>query len=84
MLALVVAAAATLAYGGTLAHGFVWDDPMLIRDRIHLYTWRGLPSLLGSDFFGGTTQATHYYRPAVTLTFFLDLTLWPPPVRLPS
>ena len=76
MLALVVAAAATLAYGGTLAHGFVWDDPMLIRDRIHLYTWRGLPSLLGSDFFGGTTQATHYYRPAVTLTFFLDLTLW--------
>jgi tetratricopeptide (TPR) repeat protein len=76
VLALVVAAAAALAYAGTLAHGFVWDDPLLIRDRIHLYTWSGLGQLLGSDFFGGTAQSTHYYRPAVTLTFFLDLFLW--------
>ena len=76
VLALVVAAAATLAYAGTFAHGFVWDDPLLIRDRIHLYTWNGLWQLLGSDFFGGTAQSTHYYRPAVTLTFFLDLLLW--------
>ena len=76
MLALVVAAAAGLAYGGTLAHGFVWDDPLLIRDRIHLYTWSGLGRLLGSDFFAATAQSSHYYRPAVILTFFLDLKLW--------
>jgi protein O-mannosyl-transferase len=76
LLAPMVAFTAGLAYGGTLAYGFVWDDPILIRDRIHLYTWGELPQLLGSEFFSATTQHTHYYRPAVTLTFFLDLKLW--------
>jgi tetratricopeptide (TPR) repeat protein len=76
LLAPTVALAAGLAYSGTLAHGFVWDDPILIRDRIHLYTWSELPRLLGSEFFSATTQHTDYYRPVVTLTFFLDLQLW--------
>jgi protein O-mannosyl-transferase len=71
-----VVLAALLAYAGTLTYGFVWDDPILIRQRYERYTLSGLPELLGSEFFAFTTQPTHYYRPVITLTFFLDLLAW--------
>jgi Tfp pilus assembly protein PilF len=72
----VVALAALLAFGGTLAYDFVWDDTLLIRRSYQLHDWRLLPSALSSHFWAETQEASHYYRPLVTLSFFLDLQVW--------
>ncbi len=73
---LVVALAAALGYAATLGYDFVWDDTLLIQRSWHLHQWRSLPVLLGSHLWAEVQEASHYYRPLVTLSFFLDMQIW--------
>ena len=74
--ALVVALVAVAAYGGSLGYDFVWDDTLLIQQSVSLHHWGELPRLLVSQFWSEVGEASHYYRPLITLSFFLDLKVW--------
>jgi len=73
---LVAALVAAAAYVATLGYDFVWDDTLLIQQSWRLHHWQELPSLLGSHFWSEVGEASHYYRPLVTLSFFLDVRVW--------
>ena len=75
-LALVVALAALMAYAGTLAFDFVWDDTLLIQRSHQLHLWSDLWTALTSHFWAEVQERSQYYRPVVTASFFLDLKLW--------
>ena len=60
----------------TLGYDLVWDDTLLIQQSWRLHHWHALPSLLTSHFWSEVGEASHYYRPLVTLTFFLDVQSW--------
>src|SRR5215467_1778125 len=74
--ALLVALVAGAAYAATLGYELVWDDSLLIQDSWRLHYWGQLPTLLVSQFWSEVGQASHYYRPLVTLSFFLDMQVW--------
>jgi Tfp pilus assembly protein PilF len=64
------------AYAATLGYDLVWDDTLLIQQSWRLHHWRELPSLLTSQLWAEVGEASQYYRPLVTLTFFLDVRVW--------
>ncbi len=72
----LVALVAAAAYAATLGYDLVWDDTLLIQQSWRLHHWHALPSLLTSHFWSEVGEASHYYRPLVTLTFFLDVQSW--------
>ena len=74
--ALLVALVAGAVYAATLGYDLVWDDTLLIQESWRLHHWGQLPSLLVSQFWSEVGQASQYYRPLVTLSFFLDLQIW--------
>ena len=74
--AVVVALVAVTAYAATLGYDLVWDDTLLIRQSWRLHQWGELPRLLVSQFWWETGETSRYYRPLVTLTFFLDMKVW--------
>src|SRR5215470_14784089 len=74
--AILVALVAGAAYAATLGYDFVWDDTLLIQDSWRLHHWGQLPTLLVTQFWSEVGQASQYYRPLVTLSFFLDLQVW--------
>ncbi len=73
---LVVAVASLLAYARTLSYEFVWDDVLLVARSQRLREWSSLPAVLGSHFWAEVHEGSHYYRPLVSLSFFLDLQIW--------
>jgi tetratricopeptide (TPR) repeat protein len=74
---IAVAIAALLAYAATIAYDFVWDDLILIRDRLHMYTAANLKRLIFSDLFShGEWGESSFFRPLVVLSFFAELTVW--------
>lgn len=72
----LVALVATAAYAATLGYDLVWDDTLLIQQSWRLHHWHALPSLLTSHFWSEVGEVSHYYRPLITLTFFLDVQVW--------
>jgi Tfp pilus assembly protein PilF len=76
VVSLVVALVAAAAYAATLGYDLVWDDTLLIQQSWRLHHWAELPSLLVSQFWSEVGEASHYYRPLTTLTFFLDVQVW--------
>jgi len=60
-----------LAYANTLGHGFVWDDPMLLEQKVRFYrgpldAWfepPGLPNM-------------RMYRPLEMMSLWIDQSLW--------
>jgi Tfp pilus assembly protein PilF len=73
---LAVVLAALVVYAGTLTFDFVWDDTLLIQRSHQLHRWHDLGRALTSHFWAEVQEASHYYRPLVTLSFFVDLRLW--------
>src|SRR5262245_12484413 len=74
---LAVVLAAVLAYAATLTYDLVWDDIILIRDRLPLYSLANLRRLLLSDFFSdGTAGGSTFFRPLIAMSFFGDLSVW--------
>jgi len=74
--ALVVALVAVAAYAASLGYDFVWDDTLLIQQSVRLHQWGELPRLLLSQFWSEVGEASHYYRPLITMSFFLDMKVW--------
>jgi Tfp pilus assembly protein PilF len=72
----LVVLVAVAAYAATLGYDLVWDDTLLIQQSWRLHHWNELPSLLTSHFWAEVGEASHYYRPLITLTFFLDMQVW--------
>jgi Tfp pilus assembly protein PilF len=72
----LVILAAAAAYAATLGYDLVWDDTLLIQQSWRLHYWNELPWLLTSHFWAEVGEASHYYRPLITLTFFLDVQVW--------
>lgn len=73
---LAVALAGVLAYARTLSYEFVWDDVLLVARSQRLREWSSLPAVLGSHFWAEVHEGSHYYRPLVSLSFFVDLQIW--------
>lgn len=76
VLASVLLAAAFLAFRGTLACGFVWDDLIFVRDNRVLEDLRNIPRIIVSGDSVGTYLSNPYYRPVATVTFALDSAAW--------
>jgi tetratricopeptide (TPR) repeat protein len=74
--ALAVAIATVLAYARTLSYEFVWDDVLLVARSQRLREWSSLPTVLASHFWSEVHEGSHYYRPLVSLSYFLDLHVW--------
>jgi tetratricopeptide (TPR) repeat protein len=68
---LAIFALAILAYANTLGHGFVWDDPILLEQKVRFYrgpfdAWSeppGLPNM-------------RMYRPLEMMSVWIDQSLW--------
>lgn len=74
--AVAVVLATLLGFARTLAYNFVWDDTLLIQRSQRLQQWTSLPDLLTSHFWSEVHEGSHYYRPLVSLSFFLDVQAW--------
>ena len=71
---LVPLALGGLAYLGSLGAGFVWDDKHLIVGNTLLRQASPLPAI-ASDFWQ-EGERTDFYRPLVSLSYFLEFRLW--------
>jgi tetratricopeptide (TPR) repeat protein len=74
--AVAVFLATLLGFARTLAYDFVWDDALLIQRSQRLQQWTSLPAVLGSHFWSEVHEGSHYYRPLISLSFFLDVQAW--------
>ena len=61
-------------YSNTLKNGFVYDDRFTIVENIFIKDWKNLPELFSKTYFSRSGEET--YRPIVTLTYFIDYSLW--------
>ncbi len=60
-------------YGRALGYGFVVDDHALIERNAALASWATLPEALTHDLFHfSEVRASPYWRPLVTLSYYLD------------
>jgi tetratricopeptide (TPR) repeat protein len=63
-----------IAYGGTLTHGFVWDDLQVIVNNPLLAKLGNIPGFFLSE--DKVVSATGYYRPLTYVSFALDRAVW--------
>jgi tetratricopeptide (TPR) repeat protein len=70
----LVACAALLAYGNSAFHGFVYDDDLTVAECPLIASWSHLGDLLTQDYFTQTIEMS--WRPVVTLTLFVDHSLF--------
>lgn len=79
----------TLVYANSLMNLFVWDDYLVIVNNNFIKSWQNLPAVFskvylspfvkkGCCFFvdSGIGSGETSYRPAVTLSYFLDYSAW--------
>jgi len=71
---LAVLVLGTIAYLPSLRNGFVYDDEYTVVRNSLIKSWHCLPHLVQRDYF--TLSAEQSYRPAVTLSYFLDYAVW--------
>lgn len=78
--ALVSAALAILLYVPCVRYGFVWDDHYLFEHQLPLVPLRDLGHLLTSDFWMITGANTGFWRPVISLSYWVDgqLSHWNP------
>ena len=72
--ALSVAALAFFLYAGTLSHGFVYDDLVIVENNPHIKNMGNAPRLLSSDYFHISGERT--FRPLNTFSYMVDHALW--------
>lgn len=76
-------------YANSLGNSFVWDDYQLIVNNDFVKSWTNLPDVFNKsylspfikrgccffvDYSSGSGES--YYRPVVTLSYFMDYSLW--------
>lgn len=74
ILVFILVAASQLIYLNSLANKFVYDDEFTIVNNHFIKTWSNLPLLFNQEYFKFSGELS--YRPVVTLTYFIDFTLW--------
>src|SRR3990167_5471853 len=74
ILVLVVVCLSQFVYLNSLSNQFVYDDEFTIVTNYFIKTWNNLPSLFNKDYFKFSGELS--YRPVVTLSYFIDYTLW--------
>ncbi|HEU5452949.1 MAG TPA: tetratricopeptide repeat protein [Terriglobales bacterium] len=77
---MVAAAAAVLAYVGSLQFDFVWDDRILILGNPWMQSWHYLPQYFSRHLFAGTrpTAVGFFWRPLFVVWLRLNYSLWGP------
>ncbi len=76
---LILAVISVVFYLNTLTYDFVWDDRFLILENPYIQDSRLLSEGLVSDFWANyqdPRRFRNYYRPIVTLSYFVDYALW--------
>ncbi len=71
---LAIAAGVIAAYGGTLRNGFVYDDYNVVAENLTIRDWRNFPHLFDASYFHRARELS--YRPVVTVSYFIDYSLW--------
>lgn len=74
----VLAFVAFFIYANALLNGFVWDDEEQVVNNTVIRDLRNLPMVFTSSTFyaGGAGLSGGFYRPLVTLSYFIDYKLW--------
>lgn len=85
---LLIVAVTFLIYANSLGNGFVRDDYIVIVDNEFIKSWKNLPLLFNNTYLpslsdinsgeliSGFSSAELTYRPLVTLSYFLDYSMW--------
>jgi len=63
-----------LIYVNSLSNQFVYDDDFTIVNNYFVKTWSNFPLLFQKDYFKYSGELS--YRPVVTLSYFVDYSLW--------
>ncbi len=63
-----------LLYLYTVGNNFVYDDTFTVANNYLIRSWHRVPTIFTSDYFTAAGELS--YRPLVTLTYFIDYTLW--------
>ncbi len=71
---LLIVALCLAVYGNTIGHGFVYDDTRVVEGNFFIRQGKNLAALFNGRYFTVSGEIT--YRPAVTLSYFLDYALW--------
>src|SRR3972149_1946991 len=74
VLILVIVCLSQFVYLNSLSNQFVYDDEFTIVTNYFIKTWNNFPLLFNSDYFKLSGELS--YRPVVTLSYFIDYTLW--------
>src|SRR3990167_283496 len=74
VLILVIVCFSQFIYLTSLSNQFVYDDEFTIVTNYFVKTWNNFPLLFNSDYFKLSGELS--YRPVVTLSYFIDYTLW--------
>lgn len=73
-LLLIVVTTSHLVYVNSLSNQFTYDDEFTIVSNYFIKSWNHLPSLFTTEYFKYSGELS--YRPVVTLSYFIDYTLW--------
>lgn len=63
-----------LAYAGSLANGFTYDDGLVIAGNPFILSWVNLPDFLSARYLARSGELS--YRPIVTLSYMVDAAIW--------
>lgn len=74
ILIFVIVCLSQFVYLNSLSNQFVYDDEFTIVTNYFVKTWNNFPLLFNSDYFKLSGELS--YRPVVTLSYFIDYTLW--------
>lgn len=74
LLPILISSISFLAYLNTLHHQFVFDDFRIIVNNPYIKDWKYFPTLFTGNYFKISGELS--YRPLVTLSYFIDYTLW--------
>ncbi|GFO60710.1 hypothetical protein GMST_30350 [Geomonas silvestris] len=77
VLALILVAAACLAYANTLANGFVYDDEFQVLKNPWIRDFRNLPAIFSSEVWGFKgSSISNYYRPLLHVAYLVGYHLF--------
>ncbi|MEP9412204.1 MAG: tetratricopeptide repeat protein [Candidatus Brocadia sp.] len=71
---LLISALAVITFLNSLDNAFVYDDVFTITSNYFIRDWGNFPALFTNEYFNSSGEVT--YRPVVTLTYFIDYSLW--------
>ena len=63
-----------IVYINSLDNGFVYDDLLVVEGNAFIASWKNFPSLFNEHYYLGSGETS--WRVIVTLTYFIDYTLW--------